>query len=217
MSTADRFKLTDLISSMQNLFPMLPFPVIPVRELTDAGDAAVTLALDGNLLHDHRGLGFVPGIGAHAADLHDHIQPLGDLAENRVTVVQMGGGPQSHEKLAAVGPRTGVGHGENARAVVLEIGVELILELVARPAGAIAKGTSTLDHESLDDPMEPQPVVKVASPRGLLPSFGQVDEVPDGFRALLGVELDLEGSHVGLENSRGPIDLLLVTLLLVRH
>ena len=98
-----------------------------------------TLSLDGDFLHDHRLLGLVHGPGRYTADLHDDVQSLGDFAEHGVAVIQMRRRCQGHEKLAAVGTRTGVGHGEYSRAIVSEVRIELVFKLISRATGTIAE------------------------------------------------------------------------------
>ena len=66
-----------------------------------------------------------------------------------------------------------------------------ILETVARAAPAAAFRAAALDHEIGDDPVEVQAVVEAA--------LGQVDEIGDGQRGLVGVQLDLDGAAGGVE------------------
>ena len=50
-----------------------------------------------------------------AGDFFHDVEAVGDLAEDRVAVVEEGGGHGRDEKLRAVGAGAGVGHGEDAR------------------------------------------------------------------------------------------------------
>ena len=54
----------------------------------------------------------------------------------------------------------GVGHREQVRAVEGQLGVELVGELVARAAVALAERVAALDHEAGDDPVEDRAVVE---------------------------------------------------------
>ena len=93
------------------------------------------------------------------------------------------------EKLAAVRVLAGVGHREDARAVVLEVGMKLVRQPVAGIAGAVAQRAAALNHEVLDHPVKNQPV-KVRLARGIgrerllilavkLRALGQADKVGD--------------------------------------
>ena len=117
-------------------------------------------ALNSHLLD--RLVGFA---GANAGNLVDHVQPLDHLAEHRVVAgagvaeIQPWRRGVCDEKLAAVRMLTGVGHREDARPVVLEVGMKLVRQPVAGVAGAVAQGAAALDHEVLDHTMKNQPVV----------------------------------------------------------
>src|SRR5690606_5338922 len=95
------------------------------------------------------------------------------------------------EELAAVGVGAGVGHGQDP-ALVADAVAGLVLEGIARAAGAGPPGTAALDHEVRNDPVEVQAVVEA------LP--GQVHEAGDGHRGLVGEELDGDLATVGVEN-----------------
>ena len=117
-------------------------------------------ALNSHLLD--RLVGFA---GANAGNLVDHVQPLDHLAEHRVVAgagvaeIQPWRRGVGDKKLAPVGVLAGVGHREDARPVMLEVGVKLIRQPVAGVAGAVAQGAAALDHEVLDHAMKNQPVV----------------------------------------------------------
>src|SRR5690606_10378623 len=102
------------------------------------------------------------------------------------------------EELAAIGARAGVGHGKNAGAIVLQGGIKLILELVSGATVADAKWTSALDHEVGNDAMKGDAVVEglvlfhrsTAAFLGVVfGAFGEADEIGDGQRNLLKLQL----------------------------
>jgi hypothetical protein len=68
--------------------------------------------------------------------------------------------------------------------------VELVLELVARAAGADTLRTAALDHEVGDHAMEDEPVVE--------PVARELREVRDRLRGLVGKELDLDRALTGV-------------------
>jgi hypothetical protein len=79
------------------------------------------------------------------------------------------------EELRAVRVRPGVGHGQRpAHDLVV---VDLVLERVARAAGAGARRVAALDHEVADDPVEDHAVVEALA--------GELLEVGDGLRRVL--------------------------------
>jgi len=67
---------------------------------------------------------------------------VGDLAENRVLEVQPGSGGKRDEELRSVAGRSAVGHGQQVGAVELQLRVELVGKLVARPAQRAVARTS---------------------------------------------------------------------------
>ena len=78
---------------------------------------------------------------------------VGDLAEDRVLVVQPGASaPTVMKNCEPLVPGSGVGHREQVGLGEGELGVELVLEGVARPAGAGAQRAATLDHEARRSP-----------------------------------------------------------------
>ena len=88
--------------------------------------------------------------------------PAVDLAEDGVLAVEprrrIGG---DDEELGAVRVRAGVRHRE--RALDDLVVVELVLELVAGAAGAVALRAATLDHEVGDHAVEDQAVVEAVA------------------------------------------------------
>ncbi len=73
--------------------------------------------------------------GIASRDGEQDIQTLDDLTEDAVFAIQPGSRHVGDEELAAVGAGSGIRHRQNTRLVMLEAGIELILEAVARSAG----------------------------------------------------------------------------------
>ena len=71
-----------------------------------------------------------------------------------------GVGAERDEELAAVGVGAGVGHRQEPAAIVAQAGAELVGELVAGAARAVAHRAAALDHEAVDDAVEDQAVVE---------------------------------------------------------
>lgn len=93
------------------------------------------------------------------------------------------------EELGAVGVGPRVGHAQDARAGMLQRGVNLVVELVAVDGGAAAPGArrvAALDHEVGDDAVEDGRGVVAALDEG-----GEVLGCPGGVR---GVELEGDGA-----------------------
>src|SRR3954454_2693316 len=111
-------------------------------------------ALDAHLVER-----LVARVGRRALDLVDDVHAVGHAAEDGVLSVEPRSGVGGDdEELRAVGVRARVGHGErDAHDLVL---VELVLELLARPAGAGPGRIPALNHEVLDDPVEDDAVVE---------------------------------------------------------
>src|SRR5690606_20591277 len=163
-------------------------------------------ALDGDRLDDDRVDRLVHRAGGGGADgVHDLTAGLvGDLAEDRVLAVEPRGGVEGDEELRAVGARAGVGHGEQVGLVEDELGVDLVLERVARATGAGAQRATALDHEALDHPVEAQAVVVLlAAAAGVvgvgLGPLGETDEVVDRLGSVVGEQVDDDVAAVGLE------------------
>ena len=92
--------------------------------------------------------------------------------KNRVHTIQMGGGAMGDEKLAAVSAGSCIGHGKDSGFVMFQVFLKLIFKLIARSAHAVSIGTSALDHEVSDYPVEFQAVI--------IFSLGQVYKIPAG-------------------------------------
>ena len=131
--------------------------------------------------------------------IHD-VHALGDLAEDRVNLVEMRLGAVADEELAATGILAGVGHGESAGGVLVGIKVGFTLDLVAGPAGphpsvvgVLGQRIAALNHEVGDHPMEPGAIVKHA--------VSQLLEVQDRAGNLLVEQLGHNGSLARLNGS----------------
>jgi hypothetical protein len=112
-------------------------------------------------------------------DLVHHIHAFSDLAENGVHLVEMWLRCVGHEELAAAGVLTGVSHAQGACGVFVGVEVRLTLDLIAWPAGPYAwiarfarERIASLDHEVLDDAVEPGAVVEL--------TIRQLLEIADG-------------------------------------
>ena len=143
--------------------------------------------------------------------------PLGvrvdDLAEDGVLAVQVRGLAYRDEELRAVGSRARVGHRQQVGLVELQLGVELVGELVARAAAAGAGGVAALDHEAADDPVEDHAVVERAGAaaggvlgRVLLGALGQAHEVGDGLGGVVAEQRDFDVAAVGVQGGSGGMN-----------
>jgi hypothetical protein len=87
--------------------------------------------------------------------------PLDQDPEDRVVEVEVPLRSFGDEELRIVGVVLGLRHREDARPIVLQIDVELIVELSERrAAGAGPRGIASLDHEVVDHPMKDDAVVE---------------------------------------------------------
>ncbi len=133
-------------------------------------------------------------VGLDALHLLEDVETLHDLAEQAVLRRQADAARAGdEEELAAVGVRTGVGHGDRADLVLAGLG-QLVGELVAGAATAGAGRVAALAHEAVDDAVEDDAVVVVVG--------GEEDEVVDGVRRLDGVEGDDDLAERGVERRR---------------
>src|SRR5437764_1547957 len=130
-------------------------------------------------------------------DLVHHVLPLAHLSEHGVDAVEVRLWGVADEKLAAPRVLAGVGHGEGARDVLVDVLVRLALDRVARPAGAdpslagLGVGIAALDHEVGDHAMEPGSVVE--------PGVGELLEVGHRARRLVGEQVYFDAAFDGLE------------------
>ena len=99
-----------------------------------------------------------------------------------------GVGPTVTKNCDPLVPGAGVGHREQVRLVEDQLGVGLVLERVARAAGAGAERAAALDHEAADDPVEAETVVERAGlPTGLGSFHGLVPSAsPTKFSTVFG-------------------------------
>lgn len=167
----------------------------------------------------------VVGGGGHAPEsLHD-AHSAGHAAEDGVLPVEPGGGRQRDEELRAVGVGAGVGHGDDARAGVPQLGGDLVAKLAAEyalPSSTGARRVATLDHEVSNDPAGDNiggrrkggvtggRWCRCSTLRGvtvaprqrteLSPTYlGELTDVETGPRGVLVVELDGEAARGRLE------------------
>ena len=123
-------------------------------------------------------------------DLVDHVHGPRPPCRTRCACRPARRGDVGDEELAAVGVRAGVGHRQHA-ALVAHAVVGLVLELVARTAGAGALRAAALDHEIGDHAVELQAVVEAA--------LGEIDEIGDRQRRLFGDTARRGRAAVGFE------------------
>ena len=133
--------------------------------------------------------------------------------EDGVFSVELGYGLFCDEELTAISAAAGgtgasVGHGEEARLVEGEGGVDLVLKEVAGVAGAVARAIATLDHELGDNAVEGSAVVEglvvhLLKGFGIGPvfgAFGEADEVGYGDGRFFFEELAGESAHGGIDD-----------------
>lgn len=125
---------------------------------------------------------------------------VSELTEDGVLAGEPCGLSGGDEELRTVGARKATGHvgalasvrhSELVLAVEDELGVDLIVEVVAGAAGAGARGVATLDHEVLDDAVEDHTVVKAL--------VCKVFEVLHGLRCVVAEEVDHDITVVGVD------------------
>ena len=106
----------------------------------------------------------IHGTRRHSADGLDDIDALGHASENRMAVIQVRCRSQCDEKLAAVGVRTGVGHGKNAFRVMAQAGVEFVFKAVAGATCSGALRAPALNDKSCNHPVKGKAVVEGTLP-----------------------------------------------------
>lgn len=127
------------------------------------------------------------------ANTIDNVHTAADTAKDAMLAIEVGSGAKGNEELGAIGVWASVGHGEDARAVVLEgERTSLIIEFVAGATSAGASGIATLGHEASDDTMECSAVIEALT--------REEDEIVDSDGSLPGEKLDLEVASVGVED-----------------
>src|ERR1041385_6324662 len=116
----------------------------------------------------------------------------------------------SDKEWRAIGIWAGVGHGQTARAVKCQAGVEFVFKLITRPADALSQRITTLDHEAGNHPMKNGSVIQrslrlLAGPRvgPFFGSGGQSDKVLYCLGRVGGEEFARKIAGRGVENSCG--------------
>ena len=87
------------------------------------------------LIHGPR---LLSGLGPCAAFRVERCEAVNEFAEDHMFVVEPRGGRHGDEKLAAVRVLAGVGHRQDARTVMLEVGMKLVRQKVAGVSGSVA-------------------------------------------------------------------------------
>jgi len=142
---------------------------------------------------DDDGLAGGAGLGTDGLDGLDDLHTLGDGAEDAVLAIQPLGLDGAQEELGAVGVGTSVGHGEDARASVLQLEV-LISELLAidglATSAVAASEITTLAHEIVDDTMErgALEMERLARSAGALLAGAEASEILGGLGDDVGAE-----------------------------
>ncbi len=106
------------------------------------------------------------------SDLIHGILSRDHLAEDRMFAVKVRGWQVGDKELAAIGVRSGICHGENARLFVFERAVDLVGKLITRAAGACASRVAALDHEIGDHAMKADAIIVSA--------LGEVEKIRGG-------------------------------------
>jgi hypothetical protein len=174
----------------------------------------LSFAHNGDAIDDNGGKGFVARVAFDACDggyEKDGVRVT--EAKDGVLSVELGDGLFGDEELAAVGAaaggtRTGVGHGKESGLVKGEVGVDLVLEVVAGVAGTVAHAVTALNHEIGDDAMEGGAVVEGLMAHflqglGVGPvfgAFGETDEVGYCDGRFFFKEFAGESAHGGVDD-----------------
>jgi len=108
---------------------------------------------------DDHSLGGLAGLGAHGLDALDDVKAFLDAAVHAVLAIQPRGGHGADEELGAVGVRAGVGHGQDARLVVLHLVVQVLVGELHAVDGFTTRTVTgsevtTLAHEFRNDAVE---------------------------------------------------------------
>ena len=174
----------------------------------------MSVAHDGDPSDDDCGEWFVVGVAFNACDrAYEQDRVCIAKTKDGVFSVELRDGLLRDEELATIGAATGgararVGHGEQARLVEGEGGVDLVLEEVAGIPGAITGTVAALNHEARDDAMEGGAVVKrlimyLLQRFGigpLLGALGEADKVGNRDRSFFFEELAAETAHGGVND-----------------
>lgn len=158
---------------------------------------------DGDAFDDRRGYRLASLAGKrcrdrNGGDLLNDVHSLVHLAELAVlgilgAIQSMCLLPRANKKLAAVGIGSGISHGHNPR-VILMLGRQLILELVAGPTTTGTGRIAALNHQILDYPVKNNTIKKAL--------LRQKDEAVHCLGRFLRKQLYCEGAHVGIDNRR---------------
>jgi len=165
-------------------------------------DFWVEALVDSRFAKQNKGLGnvFDGDLGHYVAllDRVDDVLASGHFAEHGMLSIEPRAGDVGDEELRTVGVGTRIGHRENARAGVLQRGVEFIGKFVAWAAGTGAVWASCLNHEVRNDAMELQAIVEAL--------FDEVFKVLDGLGGLVRKQLTLDGAAAGLNRCNFHVD-----------
>ena len=143
-----------------------------------------TLLFDGDFFHHDVFEGTVAGCGGGFANGFDDVKAFDHFAEYGMAVVQMGGGPEGDEELRAAGIGSGIGHRQDAWAIMLQVRMKFIREIVTGAATAGSGGVAALNHEAVDYPVENDAIIE---------SLGcKVDEVFSGNGSFAFEQFDFE-------------------------
>src|SRR6266536_390683 len=175
------------------------------------------LALDLDPLDDHVPPRAVARTGRGGRDRVDDLAAavVGHLTEDGVLAVEPARLADRDEELRPVGTGTGVRHGQQVWPVELQVGVDLVLELVSGTAPTRTGRVAALDHEAADHPVEDGAVVERPLPGGsgarvlvFLRALGEPDEVAYRLRRVVVEQLDPDRSGVrvqyGDSHARAP-------------
>src|SRR5580658_7186684 len=112
--------------------------------------------------HGDRSARLVHAVAWRIRDFICDVLALDYFAKNGVAIVEMSRGGDGDKKLAPIGVRSGVGHGEFSGFRMLQGWMEFIGEGVARTAAPVSAGAAALDHELRNHAVESQAVVIVS-------------------------------------------------------
>ena len=143
-----------------------------------------------------------------------------------VLSLQPGGRYDGDEELGPVGSpaplNSSVRHCEHVGLREVEVGADLIVELIAGATGSLAERIASLNHEIFDDPVKDRSVVERRggsdAGSGVLPlqlAGRETDKVLDRLRCMITKEVDLNGSESCVQG--GDSGVLRHTLILAQH
>src|SRR6185437_2319533 len=135
------------------------------------------------------------------ANREHHVEALHHLAKYGEVAIEIAAIAERDAPLRAVGSRSAIGHVDRARVVVAQAFVNFVGEIVSRASGAGGVRNASLNDVAGDDAMEGRVVEKrlAGVERGVRDgALGQADEVGDGNRGVLGLELNYDQALAGL-------------------